>query len=105
MAITCNWENPLGTCYSRYDEEKRNRLTIYGGGNCMAIITDESKNLLMYFIDNAHFKAYKFCGEELTDIVLFADRKKETKSLMACLYDAGFEFLVKRTSKEVSSND
>ena len=22
MALTCSWENPLGTCFTQYDKEK-----------------------------------------------------------------------------------
>lgn len=30
MAITCSWEYPVGTCFSKYDEEKKCPLTNNG---------------------------------------------------------------------------
>lgn len=94
MSITCSWEKPLGTCFSKYDEEKRNPLFIWGGGNCLAIITDQKKNLFMFFIDKEHFKNHELNGDEFTNIVLFTSRKKQCKQLLDCLYQAGFDFEV-----------
>ena len=44
MALTCVWEKPLGTCYNKYDTENEHPITIYGGGNCLAIFTTADKN-------------------------------------------------------------
>lgn len=41
MAITCEWKNPLGTCINRYGA----KITIYGGGNCVAVFCFKNKNL------------------------------------------------------------
>lgn len=96
MAITCSWEYPVGTCFSKYDEGKKCPLTIWGGGNCLAIMTSgKAKNLQYFFIDDQHFKNHEFCGDEFTDIVLFTQRKKTCKKLMNLFFEAGFSFKIK----------
>lgn len=95
MAITCSWEKPLGICYHKYDEERKNPLIIWGGGNCLAVITTGKGRVLQcFFFDKEHFKKHKFEGNEFLDITLYAARKKDCKILMQCFYEAGFSFKV-----------
>ena len=95
MAITCSWENPLGTCFSQYDEEKKYPITIYGGGNCLACFCNVNKDLLNFIIDKQHFKNCNYAGNEYVDIVIYRTRKKESKQLIDLLVSANFEFTVK----------
>ena len=95
MAITCSWEKPLGTCFSQYDKEKAYPLTIYGGGNCLAIFCDSKKNMVNFIIDKDHFNRCEYQGTEYQDLVIFTTRKKESKRLIDCLLSANFEFTVK----------
>ena len=95
MAITCSWEKPLGTCYSKHDTERKHPITIYGGGNCLAIFCTENKNMVNFIIDEKHFKACEYDGTEFTDIVIFTTRKKESKNLIKLLLSANFEFTVR----------
>ena len=93
MAITCSWEYPIGTCYRKYDEKKEHPLTIWGGGNCLAIMTSgKNKNLEYFFIDKQHFKNHDFIGDEFTDIVLYTQRKETCKKLMNLFFESGFSF-------------
>lgn len=95
MAITCSWEKPLGTCYNQYDEERKNPLIIWGGGNCLAVITTRKERILQcFFCDKEHFKRHEFSGNEFLDITLYSARKKDCKILMQLLYEAGFSFKV-----------
>ena len=100
MAITCSWENPLGKCFSKHDTEKKNPITIYGGGNCLAIFCTPNKNLENFIVDKQHFKNCEYDGTEYTDIVVYRTRKKESKNLIDCLVSANFEFTVRNTENE-----
>ena len=94
MAITCKWENLLGTCYSQYDKEKKYPLTIYGGGNVIACFCDVKKNLVNFIIDKEHFKNCEYNGNEYLDITIYRTRKKESKKLIDLLVLGNFEFKV-----------
>ena len=95
MAITCSWENPLGTCFSKYDEEKKHPITIYGGGNVLAVFCDKNRNLVNFIMDKQHFKNCEYTGNEFVDVVIYRTRKKESKQLINLLVSANFEFTVK----------
>ena len=95
MALTCSWEKPLGKCFSKHDVEKKNPITIYGGGNCTAIFCYKNKNLENFIIDKEHFKNCEYDGTEYTDITIFTERKKESKNLINLLLSANFEFNVR----------
>ena len=99
MAITCEWKNPLGTCYTKYDKERKHKLTIYGGGNCVACICDENKNLVDFIIDKDQFKRCEYNGTEFQDIVIFTTRKRESKVLINLLLSANFEFTVRNNEQ------
>ena len=95
MAITCEWEKPLGKCFCINDEKKEFPITIYGGGNCLAVFCDENKNLIHFIIDKEHFKRCGYNGTEFQDTVIFTTRKKESKVLINLLLSANFEFTVR----------
>ena len=95
MAITCEWEKPLGTCFWKYDEGKKYPLTIYGGGNCLAVICTEEKNLVGFFIDESHLKRHELEGTEYKDMVIFGDRKKSALKLLKLFANAGFDVTYK----------
>lgn len=95
MAITCSWEKPLGTCFSKDDDERKHPITIYGGGNCLAIFCTENKNLVNFILDEQHFKTCKYDGTEYKDIVIYTDRKRESAKLIKLFTQAGFKFTIK----------
>lgn len=101
MSINCYWKNPLGTCYSMYDEKKEHPITIYGGGNVAAVFCNKDKNLQNYICDKEHFKNCNYRGDEYQSIKIYGDRKREAKALINMLIDAGFSFEYIPTSKGI----
>ena len=95
MSITCSWEKPLGKCFNKYEEKKKHTITIYGGGNCVAVFCDKNKNLINFIIDKDHFKRCEYDGTEFQEIVIYTTRKKESKNLINLLLSANFEFEVR----------
>lgn len=93
MAITCSWEKPLGTCYSKYDTELKEPIMIWGGGNCPAVFTvGKHKDLVNFIADDKHFKAMEYKGDEYIEIIISYARKREAKKLINLLISANFEF-------------
>ena len=99
MAITCEWKNPLGKCFTKHDEEKKFPITIYGGGKCVAIFCYENKQLENFIADEKHFKNCEYNGTEYKDIVIFTMRKRESKKLINLLLSANFEFTVRNNEQ------
>lgn len=97
MAITCEWANPLGKCYGEYDKEEKYPITIYGGGNCVAVFCDEEKRLVNFIVDKKHFKNCEYKGTEFKNITIYTTRKKESKQLIELLLSANFEFNVRNS--------
>lgn len=52
MAITCKWDYVIGSA----ETTKGEKVTFYGGGNCLCIITPESHCLYDFMIDEQHVK-------------------------------------------------
>lgn len=98
MSINCTWKNPIGTCFSKYDEKNEHPITIYGGGNVSAVFCYKNKNLENFICDKKHFTECKYKGDEYHHITIYGDRKREAKALMAMLIDGGFSFEYKPTS-------
>lgn len=93
MSISCSWEKPLGFCFSKYDEKKEHPITIWGGGNCIAVFTRGKQRCLENFIaDEKHFKACEYQGDEYVDIIISYARKKEAQKLIKLLASACFCF-------------
>lgn len=91
MAITCEWERPLGKATTKYGES----VTFYGGGNVLCVMCYDNKNLENFIVDIQHFKNCEYQGNEYTDIEVFTERKRESKQLINCLLQAGFSFKVR----------
>ena len=100
MAITCKWKNPLGTCTNKYGA----KITIYGGGNCVAVFCFSNRNLENFIIDKKHFINCNYEGNEYKNITIYRDRKKESEELIRLLLLANFEFKVKNTKRR-KNND
>lgn len=117
MAVTCSWDNPLGTCYLKRDEEKKHPIVIWGGGNCLAVFTTLRGRYLQCFLcDKEHaLRCKDIIEDEFTDFVIYRDRKKESKQLIDVLVKFELPFIVKTSSegrdfylegcKEESNND
>lgn len=99
MAVTCKWENPIGTCFSKYDEKKEWQIVIYGGGNCPAVFCWEDKQgyqqLHNFILEKTNLSVF----DDYVDIVIFRDRAKESKFIIDMLVKKGIDFTVKATSK------
>lgn len=95
MAITCSWEKPLGTCYSKYDEERKSPITIYSGGNCLAVFTAGTERILQcFFVDKEHMERCTNVLPEYIDFNLSYKRKREIKQFISVLVKYNIPFTI-----------
>ena len=111
MAVTCLWKNLLGQAMltlNTPDGTQREKIEIYGGGNCLAIFCYENKNLYNFWIDNQHVsnvakQDVKLLTENLSDIKIFAYKdkvlNKETCDVAKVLLKYGIEFTYVKKEK------
>lgn len=86
MAITCSWEKPLGTCYSKYDENREHPITIWSGGNCLAVFTKGKQRILdCFFCDKQHMQDCKDILTDYIDYKISYERHKQCKDFISVL--------------------
>ena len=113
MAVTCKWEALLGEATLTYqantENEFKQKINIYGGGNCLAVFCYENKNLYNFWIDNEHVKNVakdnvEYLTENLSEIKIFihTDKqyKKEALNVAKVLLTYGIEFSYVKLEKE-----
>lgn len=95
MAITCSWDKPLGTCYSKYDEKREHPITIWSGGNCLAVFTRGKNRILdCFFCDKEHMERCKDCITDYVDYRLSYERTKQCRQFISVLFKYNIPYTV-----------
>lgn len=96
MAVTCSWEKPLGICYDKRDTEKKYPLIIWGGGNCLAVITNQPRQLFAFFCDKAHMKRCKdfLLAGDFHSWEISMERPTDAKQITDILFQLRIEYKV-----------
>lgn len=115
MAITCLWKNLLGQAtltLNTPNGTQKETISIYGGGNCLAVFCYENKNLYNFWANNQHVKNImkdniEYLTENLSNIKIFAYKdkilNKEACNVAKILLKYGIEFTyVKKASSNIN---